>query len=181
MFPGRIVILSGSPGVGKSAAAALLAGESPLSRSVHMHTDDFYGFLRKGASAPHLPQAHEQNRIVTQSFLAAASCFARGGYDVIVDGVLGPWFLEPWVELARSGCEVHYLVLRAGLEETLRRARSRDKLSPQENEAIVRAMWGQFADLGAYERHALETGGLTLRQSVSLAAQRIADRSALLL
>ena len=36
-----------------------------------------------------------------------------GGYDVIVDGIVGPWFLEPWRALVREDYEVHYIVLRA--------------------------------------------------------------------
>ena len=48
--------------------------------------------------------------------------YARGGYDVIVDGIIGPWFLKPWQSLVREHYEVHYIILRASKEETLKRA-----------------------------------------------------------
>ena len=70
-----------------------------MERSVHMYTDDFYHYLSKGAIAPHLPEANEQNRIVIEAFLEAAKRYARGGYDVIVDGIVGPWFLKPWLRI----------------------------------------------------------------------------------
>lgn len=48
MEKGRIVIITGSPGTGKTTAASVIAKESSLSRSVHIHTDDFYHYLSKG-------------------------------------------------------------------------------------------------------------------------------------
>ena len=75
---------------------------------MHMHTDDFYHYLSKGAIPPHLPESNEQNLIVIEAFLEAAKRYARGGYDVIVDGIIGPWFLEPWLNIVREHYEVHY-------------------------------------------------------------------------
>ncbi len=51
-----------------------------------------------------------------------------GGYDVIVDGIIGPWSLTPWTRLAQEGYEVHYIILRASREETMKRAVERPKL-----------------------------------------------------
>ena len=28
-----------------------------------------------------------------------------------VDGIIGPWFLEPWLNIVRDGYEVHYITL----------------------------------------------------------------------
>ena len=42
----------------------------------------------KGAIPPHLPESKEQNLIVIEAFLEAAKRYARGGYDVIVDGII---------------------------------------------------------------------------------------------
>ncbi|EMI4187598.1 hypothetical protein AAFT40_002005, partial [Campylobacter jejuni] len=49
----------------------------------------FIGFYRFVGTAipPHLPESNEQNLIVIEAFLEAAKRYARGGYDVIVDGV----------------------------------------------------------------------------------------------
>ena len=49
MSQGRIVVITGSPGTGKSTTASLVAKESDMDKSVHMLTDDFYHYLSKGA------------------------------------------------------------------------------------------------------------------------------------
>ena len=107
-----------APGTGKTTTASAVAKKSDLEKSVHMHTDDFYHYLSKGAIPPHLPESNEQNLIVIEAFLEAAKRYARGGYDVIVDGIIGPWFLKPWQSLVREHYEVHYIILRASKEET---------------------------------------------------------------
>ena len=108
-----------------------------MEKSVHMHTDDFYRYLSKGAIPPHLSESNEQNMIVVEAFLEAARRFVCGGYDVVVDGIVGPWFLGPWLGIAQEGCEVHYIILRAGKEETLERAVRRSKLDRETNIGLV--------------------------------------------
>ena len=164
MEQGRIIVISGAPGTGKTTAAALAARDTAAEKSVCMRTDDFYAHLCKGAVAPHLPQADTQNGVVIEAFLQAAMRYARGGYEVMVDGVVGPWFLSPFCAAAKV-CEVHYIVLRADREETLRRAVGRDKLDRETNAALVEAMWPQFAQLGAYERHVIDTTRLTPQET----------------
>ncbi|RRK30948.1 hypothetical protein EBB54_05850 [Schaedlerella arabinosiphila] len=129
MNQGRIIVITGAPGTGKSAASESIAQKSDMEKSVHMYTDDFYHFISKGAIAPHLPESSEQNLIVIEAFLEAAKRYARGGYDVIVDGIIGPWFLKPWLDIVQEGYEVHYIILRANKEET--------------NIELVESMWKQ--------------------------------------
>jgi len=88
MNQGRIIVITGSPGTGKTTTASIVAKESDMDKSVHMHTDDFFHYLSKGAIPPHLPESNEQNLVVIEAFLEAAKRYARGGYDVIVDGLL---------------------------------------------------------------------------------------------
>lgn len=180
MKSGRMIIITGSPGTGKTTTAAIVAQESGMEKSVHMHTDDFYHALCKGAIPPHLPESNEQNRIVTEAFLAAAKRYARGGYDVVVDGIIGPWFLEPWLDAAWQGYEVHYIVLRASKEETMKRAVGRAKLDGETNIALVEAMWAQFQHLGAYESHTIDTETLSIVDAVSAIKEKISSKTALL-
>ena len=56
MNQGRIIVITGAPGTGKTTTASAVAKESDLEKSVHMHTDDFYHYLSKGA-------IHEQKYI----------------------------------------------------------------------------------------------------------------------
>ena len=48
MNQGRIIVITGAPGTGKTTTASAVAKESDLEKSVHMHTDDFYHYLSKG-------------------------------------------------------------------------------------------------------------------------------------
>ena len=166
MNQGRIIVITGAPGTGKTTTASAVAKESDLEKSVHMHTDDFYHYLSKGAIPPHLPESNEQNLIVIEAFLEAAKRYARGGYDVIVDGIVGPWFLEPWLRAAREGYEVHYIVLRASRETTLRRAVERSKLDLETNTELVEVMWEQFCDLGKYEANVVDTTNQTVPETI---------------
>lgn len=57
MNQGRIIVITGSPGTGKTTTASIVAKESDMDKSVHMHTDDFFHYLSKGAIPPHLPES----------------------------------------------------------------------------------------------------------------------------
>ena len=59
--------------------------------------------------------------------------------------------MEPWKALAQEDYEVHYIVLRASKEETMKRAVERSKLDRKTNIELVETMWEQFSGLGVYE------------------------------
>lgn len=180
MNQGRVIIITGSPGTGKTTIASIVAKESDFTMSVHMHTDDFYHYLSKGAIPPYLPESKHQNTIVIDAFLEAAKCYARGGYDVIVDGIIGPWFLTPWTRLAQEGYEVHYIILRASREETMKRAIERPKLSKETNIELVEIMWEQFTNIGEYESRIINTTGLSIKRTASIIKEHIKEKKYLL-
>lgn len=180
MNQGRIIVITGSPGTGKTTTASIVAKESDMDKSVHMHTDDFFHYLSKGAIPPHLPESNKQNLVVIEAFLEAAKRYARGGYDVIVDGIVGPWFLEPWKALAQEDYEVHYIVLRASKKETMKRAVERSKLDRKTNIELVETMWEQFPGLGIYESNVIDTTTFTIKDTVSAIKERVACGTSLL-
>lgn len=170
----KIVIVSGACGTGKSTLARLLAENSPCPRTVHMHTDDFYQYICNGYIAPWMEDSGDQNETVINAVVAAASCFLADGYEVYVDGVIGPWFLEPWIKLALAGSDIRYLVLRPDEESTVLRASEREPRDcfPLSDET-VKKMWHCFADLGEYEPHAIDTTGQTASQSAALIREHL--------
>jgi hypothetical protein len=119
IIPARIVLISGSPGTGKTSISRILAETSDYACAVHIHTDDFYQYIRKGYVSPWLNGAGDQNETVIESVVVSAKRFSAGGYEVFVDGVIGPWFLEPWIDIAKEGVDVRYIVLRPSEQETV--------------------------------------------------------------
>jgi cytidylate kinase len=153
---GEVLILTGPPGSGKTTTAQTLAN-SAGSPKVHLHSDHFWGFIKNGYIAPYLREAHEQNKVVIDVLAKAAERYAHGGYFVILDGVVGPWFLHPFKALT---VPLHYIVLRPALEAAVRRCieRGGDTLSDPEP---VTALYKQFSALGELERHVIRTDGHT--------------------
>jgi predicted kinase len=163
---GAVVIITGPPGAGKTTVAARLAGDSPRP-AVHLHSDDFYGYIRSGYIEPYRAEADEQNRVVIGVMAGAAASYAAGGYLVLLDGIIGPWFLGPFRDAAgRAARPLHYAVLRPDLAQTLRRARERP--GPVRIESgPIRGLHQQFSQLGDLEAHVLDTTGHSVEQTIA--------------
>ncbi len=86
----------------------------------------------------------------------------------MVDGIVGPWMLDHMRDAARRSPEVplDYVVLRPAREVALARAQARTAPDALVDAVPILAMWDQFADLGAFERHVLDTTDRTAAATV---------------
>jgi chloramphenicol 3-O-phosphotransferase len=109
--------------------------------------DDFFATVRKGFIAPWTEAAHHQNETVVAAAAAAAGRMVQGGYTVVYDGVIGPWFLEAFVRTTGLP-EVHYVMLLPPEDVCLQRISSRQGHGFRDL-AAARHMYREFAAAAA--------------------------------
>lgn len=178
---GKIILISGPCGSGKTTVCGLLAQRSEAIGAVHMHTDDFYGYIKKGYIEPWKDGSGDQNETVIRAAAACARVYAEGGYEVYVDGVVGPWFIDIWKETAALDVDVRYVILRPGCEETVRRGLEREARAEFPlAEQVFRDMWQMFSKLNDYEKYAVDTEGQTPAETAAALKEQIDSGSFLL-
>jgi predicted kinase len=172
---GEVILLTGSPGSGKTTVAALVATDA-AGPAVHLTTDLYYRAIKTGFVPPYMPGAQKQNEVVVDAIVATATTYARGGYDIVVDGIIGPWFLKPFrVAAEREQLAMSYVVLRPDLETTLARAEARPDGELKDVEAIT-GLYDAFKDLGELERHVIDNSGLDAEQTAAEVRKGVASQ-----
>jgi predicted kinase len=162
--PGTLLLLTGSPGCGKTTVAPLVADRHEPSACLDL--DWFFAKLRRGAIEPWKAEAHEQNRTVLTAAAAAAAEFARGGYFTVAEGILYPFMLD----LFEAACvplaiTLNYAVLRAPIDVVQHRVQARKAEPPHAgalaDASVVDDLWAQFESHGVEERHRVDSGRRT--------------------
>lgn len=163
-----ITVVSGTPGSGKTTLAATLAAAQ--ADGVHLETDVFYDFLSH-AIDPSTPESQRQNEVIGASYSAAACAFAEAGYEVFVDGVIGPWWLD---DLRRWLPSFDYVLLHASLSSTLERVEARRAVrQASASSRMVRVMHRHFERaLDGYATHVIDTTALTPEEVVATYRRR---------
>lgn len=167
-----VLVLTGPPGSGKTTVADLVAQRLP--HSVHLVADTFWHFVRGGYVSPWLPEAGRQNEIVMAAVAGAAATLATGRYDVVVDGVVGPWLLAPFLPQPGAAYDLHYVVLRPDEETALARATGRGA-GALVDEQPLRHMYAQFAALGDHERYVVDNAAMSVESTVDHVLRALGD------
>jgi adenylate kinase family enzyme len=146
------VIVTGPPGVGKTTIARLLAESRPP--GVHLDSDAFWHMISStGYISPWLADANHQNGVVLDAVAQAALAFDAGGYQLVIDGIVGPWFLDRFSDIyTAAGRPLDYVVLRTTLETAIARVAAREGQPTIDAEAVSK-MHRAFADIGRWETH----------------------------
>ena len=173
---GSITFISGAPACGKSTLARSLAAQR--THGALLPTDDFYRFLSHPIN-PALAESRMQNQAVVRAFTASAATLAADGYDVLVEGVIGPWWLEHiaaiCTEIAPTAAR-RYVLLTARLDVVLARARARGvRTQISATPEIVAAMHAQFDAIEGFASVSVDTNHDSPSQLVAIVEQGLAD------
>ena len=145
-----------------------MAEGSAEARAAHLHTDDFYVYIRKGFVEPWRPESQDQNIVIMNALAGAAATYALGGYEVLVDGIVGPWFFDPWLAAACDhDLDLRYVLLMPDEATAVARALARSAPGAMRDEAVVRAMCGHFRAFAPPREHILDTSGQAVGDTVA--------------
>ena len=176
-----LLVLTGPPGAGKTTVGRSIAHR--FSRSVCIESDWFWSTICNGFVLQWKVEADPQNRAVIRSFVAAGARMAAGGYSTVVEGIVGPWYLDlVREELRQADVAAHYIVLRPALDICLQRATGRGGRTrvpghpPLTDEEPIRLLWELFADLGEYEGNAVDSTDMSESQTADLVIELLDRR-----
>mmetsp|Transcript_11382 Transcript_11382/g.12284 ORF Transcript_11382/g.12284 Transcript_11382/m.12284 type:complete len:172 (-) Transcript_11382:106-621(-) len=164
---GRIILLAGPAGAGKTTLSRFLKEGDPS--RVIIHGDHFWSFLH-----PHTT-VEKPFRLIMRSTCAAALPFAKEGYDVFIDFVTPPSFLEVFKKIAGSkeGISLYYFIIQPNVEICRTRAATRCEGRIEDYEENMRL----FESFSAMTSHRIGSDDSTTEELASIVLREISSPS----
>jgi gluconate kinase len=107
--PGRLIILSGPVGAGKTAVGEELK-ELMAGPTVYIEGDTFWKHIVRDSNDEPF---NKGLRAAMRAMISAAAAYAASGYETILDFSVPPWYLDGVRKIAEPRVkEVHYVVIR---------------------------------------------------------------------
>jgi hypothetical protein len=112
-----------------------------------------------------------------RAVISAMTSFWSDGYAVVVDGVVGPWFLDTLRGARPRQMEVDYVILLPSLSATLERVAMRTGHRMKDTRATEH-MHKEFDHTRqAVERHVIDTSTLTPAETVAVIVEQRARQA----
>ena len=123
--PSSIILLTGTPGAGKTTIAEVLS--QTFARSAHVPVDFFRKMIKAGYASPHHWNQEVENQYLLARKNAAltAKNIAREGFTVIVDDIIRQKWVEEWKD-GLEGFPLHFVLLLPSLEVAKQRNCTRE-------------------------------------------------------
>jgi predicted kinase len=165
---GRVLVLTGAPGVGKSSVAAALASQAP--RGAHVDADTLHQFIVSGGQWPsaRTDESYRQLMLRTTNVAAVSENMRSAGFSVVIDEVVAlPAQIDTIETVVTPPIDI--VVLTAAEDAILARDAQRAKhtaLNYLGVQAMVLSLLQSRAHVIDTTEHAVDDSVLAVQQAV---------------